>query len=299
MKKRTKLLCIIISGCLLIGMTTACGNQSNSTDNVAKTSIAEEPLPDEARSTEFVNNVEQVPSNEKGILDYPQTVNLLHYTEQILENGISLIDSAYSTVIIGNYDNVISKYGHYIFAYNIPSNWEQDPLFDGQIENGIHVYSSLNTLLCGNDQIEIQVYETQPAGAIYTVDADGNKTESVELENYKKHFAEAQNHFYETGDWTAPQEILDPTQHGGPYYPKITKEAEIETLYGTGIVYTAIREYIDTTGTTTYHQSVEGVLMKTTDYFIDVQYLPYSGILASPKYTGTVEKLLAEMLSIQ
>lgn len=288
MKKRTKTL-LAITNCILttcIAMTcwNHCTLQSNARENAANESNA---------------NIQK----------------LTDALEHLLYEANNVSSIAKQKTSISKYNNVMSRSGRYIYGYSIPNGWSQDSFYKGKNENGINVYSSTNGLTCGDDKLEIRIYDAYPNGSISIQDSSGTVTEASDLEDYKKDFAEAQNNFYDTGTWTAPTETPDPALYGGPYYPSIQKENEIETPYGRGIIYTALCEYVYTSGETGIHVYTEGILIKAGNYFIDVQYVPisssfytidgvnysYNGTLVTQEgpyyeYTGKIQEIFTEML---
>lgn len=197
------------------------------------------------------------------------------------------------TALVNSYDYVLS-YGwgneiDAVFGYHIPDGWRSSEDTPGNGKTEAKYYEHLQN---ETEDEWVGIYEPLFANGQYDYDQ----------------YIESLDHFYQTGTYAEPERLVEDE---GSYLLDMRKEGEMETPYGTAVLYTSIAQ------SGTYNDSdlfsiQEGAMIPRGDmgegYYIEIEYTgsdwdtwsttgdPWEA-LQNHAYTGRLEELLPLLLS--
>ena len=159
----------------------------------------------------------------------------------------------------------------------------------------------------------------------YNQPIDGGVEPEKDYYDYNNQYMEALHQFLETGKWEEPERAKQlPYQMFIPYTTEMVKQGEIDTPYGTAVLYSRICEMCDyvekdeekqvyTTPQNVGWDLCEGMIIEIDDYFIQVEYrlddwnayrligseteLPPE--FANHEYTGELEEIVPQMFAVE
>lgn len=329
MKDRMKKLCVIMGSSIMMLAITACGD-SSITESAAVENIQMDENPsDGTEESESVaeSSVADEKDNPENGEEETDEVSKDEEEDVEEESGKYMLGDTELDKILEQYDNVLSveKFDGVIpvFGYTIPAGWERNSAegyeTDGRVEpksrDQLHQYGDEQHSVALIEDIDINMWYNQPVVI--------KEKQETDYYDYNNRYKEALHQFLETGIWEEPERASKMIFNYINYTKELNKQGEVETPYGTAILYSTLKEgcyytdYDEEKQIYTNPQNrgwylYEGMILEIDNYYIQIEYKKadwaLSGLeteielpseLANHEYTGKLEEVIPQMFEVK